>query len=157
MFWGLPMWHYLLISSLHWSTDLGWSLWYSWTLVLLLMWKLLFCSYVPRSKVDGKQDGIDDIKTRVRAHKPSNRGLIHGRSMRIFLFQNINTVSWSVPASYWVGPETLSWEQSNFGVKLITNLQVVPRSRMSGAIPPPPFPITAWTGKNVSFHHLWLM
>jgi hypothetical protein len=155
MFWGLPICHYLLISSLQWSTDLGRSIWYSWTLVLSLMWKLLFCSYVPHSKVDGKQDGIDDITTRVRAHKPSNHGLIHGRSMRIFLLQNINTVSWSVPAaSYWVGPGTLPWEKSNLGVKLMTNLHLMPRSRISGAIPPPLSPITAWTGTNFSFYNL---
>jgi hypothetical protein len=90
--------------------------------------------------LDGKKGGIDDILTRLRVHKPRNRGLIKGREF--FPLKNISTDSHAVPASYLVGPGTLPWEKSNLGVKLITNLHLVPRSRISAAIPPPLSPIT---------------
>jgi hypothetical protein len=88
----------------------------------------------------GKKGGIYDISTSLKVHKPRNRGLINSRDF--FLLKNISTDSQAVPASYLVGQGTLPWEKSNLGVKLITNLHLVPRSRMSGAIPPPLSPIT---------------
>jgi len=90
--------------------------------------------------LDGKKGIIDDILTRLRVHKLRNHGLINGREF--FLLKNISTDSHAVPASYLVGPGTPPWEISNLGVKLITNLHLVPRSRMSGAIPPPLSSIT---------------
>jgi len=51
------------------------------------------------------------------------------------LFQNAQTFSGAHPDSYWVVTEFMSQGKSGRGVKLTSDLHLLPRLRLSGAIP----------------------
>ena len=82
--------------------------------------------------------------TRLQAARPRYRGSIPGRGNRFL-------ISPKHPDRIW-GPPSLIFRQvqSGRGVRLTTNLQITPRIRMSGVIPPLP-PCTSKTRTRTTY------
>jgi len=68
------------------------------------------------------------------------------------LLRNIRTSYGAHPASYAISIRALSWRYSSQGMKSTRHFQLIPSSRMSGAIPLLPLHVfMVWTGKILSF------